>query len=39
VTLIFLIVLSAVLGLYSVRGILREFRRSRRNEDLQESGD
>jgi hypothetical protein len=37
VTLIFLIVLSAVLGLYSVRGILREFRRSRRSADLQES--
>ena len=36
VTLIFLIVLSAVLGLYSVRGILREFRRSRRNPDQQE---
>ena len=38
VTLIFLILLSAVLGLYSVRGIVRELRRSRRNEDLQESG-
>ena len=37
VTLIFLIVLSAVLGLYSVRGILREFRRSRRNPGQQES--
>jgi hypothetical protein len=37
VTLIFLIVLSAVLGLYSVRGILREFRRSRRNPDQHES--
>ena len=36
VTLIFLIVLSAVLGLYSVRGILREFRRSRRNPGQQE---
>lgn len=36
VTLIFLIVLSAVLGLYSVRGILREFRRSRSNPDQQE---
>ena len=36
VTLIFLIVLSAVLGLYSVRGILREFRRSHRNPDQQE---
>ena len=37
VTLIFLIVLSAVLGLYSVRGILREFRRSRRNPGQHES--
>lgn len=37
VTFIFLIVLSAVLGLYSVRGILREIRRSRRSADLQES--
>jgi hypothetical protein len=38
VTLIFLILLSAVLGLYSVRGIVRELRRSRRTKDLQESG-
>ena len=39
VTLIFLIVLSVVLGLYSVRGVVREWRRARRSEDLQESGD
>jgi len=38
VMLIFLILLSAVLGLYSVRGIVRELRRSRRTKDLQESG-
>jgi hypothetical protein len=38
VTLIFLILLSAVLGLYSARGIVRELRRSRRTKDLQESG-